>query len=163
MGASQNRRERLGGQVRAVIAESLLFEIKDPRLTSVDITDVVMSPDLGHAKVYYYARVDERGLKHIQEGLSRAKGFLRSKLGRELRARVTPDLAFYYDDSIERGAQLDSLLSEVRARDESLALKYRGDKRLLSDLEETPQEVSDEAAQDDAHEDSSEDSERSEQ
>lgn len=136
MGASQNRRERLGGQVRAVIAESLLFEIKDPRITSVDITDVVMSPDLGHAKIYYYARVDERELKHIQAGLERAKGFLRRKVGKEIRARVTPELAFFYDDSIERGAQLDTLLSEVRARDESLALQYRGDKRSLSDLED---------------------------
>ena len=57
MGANQTRRDRLGGQVRAVIAECLLFEAKDPRLRAVDVTDVIMSPDLGHAKVYYYALV----------------------------------------------------------------------------------------------------------
>ena len=135
MGANQNRRDRLGGQVRAVIAECLLFEVKDPRLSAVDVTDVVMSPDLGHAKVYYYARVDEGGLDQIQGALERAKGFLRRKLGREIRARVTPDLAFYYDGSIERGAEMESLLSEIRARDEELALRYRGDKTSLSDLE----------------------------
>jgi ribosome-binding factor A len=135
VGANQNRRDRLGGQVRAVIAECLLFEVKDPRLSSVDVTDVVMSPDLGHAKVYYYARVDEEGLHKIQTALERAKSFLRRKLGREIRARVTPDLAFFYDDSIERGAEMDQLLNQARARDEEIAVKYRGNKTSLSDLE----------------------------
>jgi len=135
VGANQNRRERLGVQIRGVIAECLLFEVKDPRLSAVDVTDVVLSPDLGHAKVYYYAREDERKLREIQGALERARGFLRRKVGREIRARITPDLAFYYDDSIERGAEMEVLLSEVRARDESLALQYRGDKTPISELE----------------------------
>ena len=145
MSASQTRRERLGGLVRAVIAESLLFEVKDPRLSAIDITDVVMSPDLGHAKVYYYARVDDTKLEQVQTALERARGFLRRKVGQKVRARVTPELAFYYDDSIERGARIETLLREVKERDASLALEQRGDARSLSELEgQSEQNSSDE-------------------
>ena len=137
MGANRNRRDRLAGQLRAVIAECLLFEAKDPGLRELDITDVIVSGDLGHAKVYYYARGDASDLEKIERALSRAQGFIRRRVGQEIRARVTPELVFYYDDSIERGAQMEQLLSEVKERDASFALEHRGEKRLLSDLPDT--------------------------
>ncbi len=136
MSGAKNRRDRLGGQVRAVIAQCLLKEVKDPRLKSVDVTDVVVSPDLGHAKVYYYARGDEADLQTISEGLDRARGFLRRRVGQEIRARITPDLAFYYDDSIERGAYIEELLNQVKERDEAFAVAHRGGKSRLSESPE---------------------------
>ena len=134
MSAAKNRRDRLGGQVRAVLAQCLLLEVKDPGLRSVDITDVLLSPDLGHAKVYYYARGSDAELLKIDKALERAKGFLRRRVGQEIRARLTPELAFYYDDSIERGAYIETLLSQVKAQDEAFAVEHRGTKASLSDL-----------------------------
>ena len=134
MSGAKNRRDRLGGQIRSVIAQCLLLEVKDPRLKAVDVTDVVVSPDLGHAKVYYYARGEGEVLQKISRALDHASGFLRRRVGQEIRARVTPELAFYYDDSIERGAYIEELLSQVKERDEAFALKHRGDKSRLSEL-----------------------------
>jgi ribosome-binding factor A len=136
MGANRNRRERLAGQLRAVISECLLFEVKDPGLRDLNITDVVVSGDLSHAKIYYYSRGDHAEILKLQRALERAQGFLRRRVGQEIRARVTPELVFYYDDSIERGAELERLLSEVKSQDEAFALQYRGDSKPLSELDE---------------------------
>ena len=137
MSGAKNRRDRLGGQIRSVVAQCLLVEAKDPGLRVVDITDVVVSPDLGHAKIYYYARGDEQDIIKLEAALERAKGFLRRRVGQEIRARVTPNLAFYYDDSIERGAYMENLLERVRAKDEAFAVEHRGDKISLSELGES--------------------------
>ena len=136
MSGAKNRRDRLGVQIRSVVAQCLLVEAKDPGLRVVDITDVVVSPDLGHAKIYYYARGDEEEIKKLEAALERAKGFLRRRVGQEIRARVTPNLAFYYDDSIERGAYMESLLEQVRAHDEAFAVEHRGEKARLSEMNE---------------------------
>ncbi len=138
MSGAKNRRDRLGGQIRSVVAQCLLVEAKDPGLRVVDITDVVVSPDLGHAKIYYYARGDEQEIKKLEAALERAKSFLRRRVGQEIRARVTPNLAFYYDDSIERGAYMEGLLEQVKARDEAFAVEHRGDKSSLSDIDDDP-------------------------
>ena len=86
MSGAKNRRDRLAGQIRSVIAQCLLVEAKDPGLRVVDITDVVVSPDLGHAKVYYYARGDEEEIDKLEAALERARGFLKRRVGQEIRA-----------------------------------------------------------------------------
>ena len=122
MSNSGNRKERLGNQVREIVAQCLLFEAKDPRLQSVSITDVELSGDLRHAKVYFYVHQgDEKERTDLKRALDRASGFLRSRLGQEIRSRHTPELVFYYDDSIERGAEMDEILRKVRQEDERIA------------------------------------------
>ena len=122
MSNSGNRKERLGNQVREVLAQCLLFEAKDPRLQNVSITDVELSGDLRHAKVYFYVHQgDEQELKSLKKALDRAGGFLRSRLGQEIRSRHTPELVFYYDRSIERGAEMDEILRRVREEDARIA------------------------------------------
>ena len=120
--SSGNRRDRLASQVREVLAQCLLFEVKDPHLHSLSITDVEVSGDLGHAKVYYYSH-QQRGAsrKALDASLLRAKGFLRRRLGQEIRSRLTPDLAFYYDDSIEHGAAMEDLINQARSEDQRIA------------------------------------------
>ena len=154
MSGSKNRRDRLSGQIRSVVAQCLLLEVKDPRLKAVDITDVVVSPDLGHAKVYYYARGEGETLDKIARALSHASSFLRRRVGQEIRARVTPELVFYYDDSIERGAYIEDLLSQVKERDEAFAIEYRGDKARLSELD-SDSSVDDSSVDDSSVDDSS--------
>ena len=134
MSGAKNRRDRLGVQIRSVVAQCLLLEAKDPGLRAVDVTDVVVSPDLGHAKIYYYARGDEEDLIRLDAALDRARGFLRRRVGQEIRARVTPDLAFYYDHSIEQGVYMETLLEQVKATDEAFAIEHRGNKVRLSEV-----------------------------
>ena len=118
-GQTRNRRERLASQVREVLAQCLLFEMKDPRLSAISITDVELSGDLGHAKVYYYCYQNQPSdLPKIEQALQKAKGFMRRRLGQEIRARVTPELAFYYDQSIERGAYIEQVIAQALAEDE---------------------------------------------
>jgi ribosome-binding factor A len=122
MSNSGNRKERLGNQVREIVAQCILFEAKDPRLQSISITDVELSGDLRHAKVYFYVHQgDEKERTELKRALDRASGFLRSRLGQEIRSRHTPELVFYYDDSIERGAEMDEILRKVRQEDERIA------------------------------------------
>ena len=118
-GNSRNRKERLGSQVREVLAKCLLLEVKDPRLHAISITDVELSGDLGHAKVYYYCYQSQGvDLESLAQALQRASGFLRRRLGQEIRARVTPELAFYYDPSIEQGAYMEQVIARALAEDQ---------------------------------------------
>lgn len=135
--SSKNRKERLGNQVREIIAQCLLFEVKDPGVRSLNITDVELSGDLSHAKVYYYGHnLDERSIKSAERALERVKGFLRRRLGQEIRSRVTPNLFFFYDDSFERGVAIDQLISKALAEDTRKATLHRD----LSPTEETLEE-----------------------
>jgi ribosome-binding factor A len=136
--SSKNRKERLGNQVREIIAQCLLFEVKDPGVRSLNITDVELSGDLSHAKVYYYGHnLDERSIKSAERALERVKGFLRRRLGQEIRSRVTPDLFFFYDDSFERGIAIDQLISKALSEDTRKATLYRDSNPLEESLEET--------------------------
>jgi ribosome-binding factor A len=119
---SGTRKDRLGSQIREVIAQVVLFEVKDPSLQMLNITDVELTGDLGLAKVYFYSHgADERARDRLQRSLERAKGFLRRRIGQEIHARVTPELAFYYDESIERGASIEDAIRRARAQDAQLA------------------------------------------
>lgn len=121
-GQAGTRKERIGSQIREVIAQVLLFEVKDPTLRMVNVTDVEMTGDLGLAKVYYYCHgANDQQRARLSQALERGKGFLRRRIGQEIHARVTPELSFYYDNAIERGAHLESVIQQARAQDEALA------------------------------------------
>ena len=113
-----NRSDRVAGQLRRELAQLIWAEIKDPRLGSMSVTDVEVSRDLSHAKVYLSSQ-DPESMKQTLAILSRARGFLRRRLGQMLRMRAVPELHFKHDDSIERGAMLDALID--RAMDEDAA------------------------------------------
>ena len=83
----------------------------------VTIGDVVVSGDLAHAKVYYTLLGDLQERESTQLGLEKASGFLRGKLGKYLRSRLTPDLNFIYDDTEESSLQLEALIREAREQD----------------------------------------------
>lgn len=121
-----DRAERLGEQIRHVLAEALLREASDPRLEAVSLTAVRMSPDLQHARVYWLPlnpdATDERTKKRLGRAVQGAEGFFKSALTRELDLRFIPELAFEYDDTFEQGQRIEELLAEVRpAHDEEPA------------------------------------------
>ena len=103
---------RVNESVRAVIAEGL-GELKDPRIGLVTVTGVVVSPDLGEARVFVSVLGSEKKRAATLRGLESARGVLQAKINRELSLRRTPTLTFAYDDSVERGVRMTKLIEDL--------------------------------------------------
>ena len=112
---SFSRSDRVAEQVRRELAELIQMEVKDPRVGMISLTAVELTPDYAHAKVFFTTLADKAKLEGIQAGLRAASGFLRRELGRRVRIHTTPELHFVYDASIERGADLSSLIDKAAA------------------------------------------------
>ncbi|TXT24621.1 MAG: ribosome-binding factor A [Gallionellaceae bacterium] len=109
------RTDRIAEQIQRELAELLRLEVRDPRLRMVTLTGVEVTRDYSHAKVFYTTL--EGASEKVQHGLERAAGFLRSHLSHAMKLRVTPQLHFVYDASVERGARLSQLIDRAVAGD----------------------------------------------
>jgi ribosome-binding factor A len=105
---------RVNESVRAVVAEGV-GELKDPRIGMVTVTGVVVSPDLGEARIYVSVFGNEKKRNATLAGLDSARGVLQAKINRQLSLRRTPTLTFAYDDSVVRGVRMTKLIDEVAA------------------------------------------------
>ena len=110
-----SRRDRVSEQIRRELAEVIRSELKDPRVGMISLTEVEVSPDYAHAKVYFSSMAGSDTLDSVQAGLQQASGFLRSELGKRISIHMIPQLHFVFDDSLERGAQISKLISEAAA------------------------------------------------
>ena len=110
----QYRPDRLAQQLKTEISYILARELKDPRVGFVTITTAKVSPDLRQAQVYFSVFGSPVKQKETLAILNRSTGFIRRQLGSRVKLRHTPELQFIFDDSIEYGAKMDNLLSEVR-------------------------------------------------
>ena len=110
------RTERLNHLIQIELSDLLRKHVNDPRLNRlISITEVSVSRDLKNAKVSISALGDNLDHKEIIKGFVSASGFLRRELAHRLNIRVTPELTFEFDDSIERGVKLVSLIENVAA------------------------------------------------
>ncbi|MCI8386955.1 MAG: 30S ribosome-binding factor RbfA [Clostridiales bacterium] len=108
------RRGRVNEEMTRELAE-ILREIKDPRVSDnfVSVTSVDVTPDLKYAKIYFSSITGDK--KDIKKGLVSASGYIRKRLAETLNLRVTPELSFLPDDSIEYGAHINSLLHKIES------------------------------------------------
>ena len=114
------RLERLNHLIREEISELLQRQVKDPRLSGfITVTRVSTSSDLSHAKVFISIMGDEREKREALEALANASGFLRRELGPRLTLRYIPELSFHRDDSIEQGAHVLELISQVSSPEDN--------------------------------------------
>ena len=106
------RRGRVNDEMKKELAV-ILRDIKDPRVADnfVSVTSVDVTPDLKFAKVYFSAITGDP--KDIKKGLVSAQGFIRKRIAETLNLRITPELAFEHDDSIEYGSHINSLLKQI--------------------------------------------------
>jgi ribosome-binding factor A len=111
-----SRSDRVAEQIQRELADLLQFEVKDPRIGMVTITEVELSGDMAHAKIYYSAHAAST---ELQKGLEKSAGFLRSQLGKRMLLRTVPQLHFIYDASIDRGMRLSRLIDEALAPEHS--------------------------------------------
>lgn len=91
------------------------MELKDPRVGMISITDVEVTADYAHAKVFFSTLAGSENLPEVMTGLQKASGFLRRELGKRISIHMTPQLHFVFDQSLERGADLSKLIQEAVA------------------------------------------------
>ncbi|WP_437582261.1 30S ribosome-binding factor RbfA [Paramicrobacterium sp. CJ85] len=115
------RARRLADRIKQIIATRLDKGLRDPRLGFVTITDVRVTGDLQHASVFFtvYGTDEERADSAL--ALESAKGMLRSEVGRNITARITPSLEFIADAIPENAQHIEDLLREARERDGQVA------------------------------------------
>lgn len=113
------RSDRVTEQIRRELADLIRLELKDPRVNLVTLTDVEITADYTHAKVFYTTLADSDQREELARGLKRSAGFLRRELGKRIRIHHTPELHFIYDGSVERGTQLSALIDQAVRSDEA--------------------------------------------
>lgn len=111
-----HRSDRVGEQLQRSLSEVIRTKLDDPRFKLVTITEVKVTRDLSHARVFF-STLDDIDHKEITRALERAGGFLRGELGRMLVLRVVPNLHFEYDETLEQGQRLRSLIDNAVATD----------------------------------------------
>ncbi|MDP1636553.1 MAG: 30S ribosome-binding factor RbfA [Candidatus Nitrotoga sp.] len=112
------RTDRIAEQIQREVAQMLRLDVKDPRVRMITLTGVEVTKDYSHAKVFYTSL--DGVSDTVQQGLEHASGYLRSQLAHSMKLRITPQLHFVYDPSIERGAHLSQLIDQAVASDKSL-------------------------------------------
>ncbi|WP_059105208.1 30S ribosome-binding factor RbfA [Shouchella shacheensis] len=115
---ANNRAVRVGEQMKKELSDILIRDIKDPRVRFVTVTGVDVTGDLQQATAFITVLGDEGEQRETLKGLEKAKGFIRSEIGKRVRLRKTPELFFEFDESIQYGDRIETLLREVK-KDES--------------------------------------------
>ena len=113
-----SRSQRMAEQIRRDLAEIVRDELKDPRMGFVSFSAVKLSRDLSNA-VIYCSVMEEDKQEETLKTLNRATGFLRSKLASRMRSRTVPILKFINDESMRRGAAMETLIRKAINQDES--------------------------------------------
>jgi ribosome-binding factor A len=106
------RSDRVGKQMQRELADLLRGTLKDPRLGMVTVQAVTVSRDLSYAKVYFTLFDDSDRVEQASL-LNDSAAFLRREIAHRMKLRVTPELKFLYDDSIEHGAHLSDLIEKA--------------------------------------------------
>ncbi|MEM9553373.1 MAG: 30S ribosome-binding factor RbfA [Acidobacteriota bacterium] len=115
-----HRSERVAEQLRAELSQILRFEMKDPRVALASVSRLELTRDLSHAQVYISVLGDdEQARNDALEAIERAKGFIRSQVGKRVRLRVVPELVFHLDRGAEHSQHISDLLDQLHDRDDA--------------------------------------------
>jgi len=112
------RPTRVGEQMKKELSDIISRKIKDPRIGFVTVTDVQVSGDLQIAKVYITVLGDEEAKQNTLTALAKANGFIRSEIGKRMSLRKTPEIFFEFDESIEYGNRIETILEQLQKEKE---------------------------------------------
>lgn len=112
---TSRRQARIGELLQAELSTLIQQEMQDPRLNGVTVTDVQISPDLGHARVYISVMGEAAAQQDVLRALQRASGFMRRVLSARLDLRRVPDFSFYLDKSVARGQRILDLIDHIKS------------------------------------------------
>lgn len=125
---SRLRAEKLAELIKKEVSDILRKRVKDPRIGFVSITDVEVSGDLRHAKIFFSVLGNDEQKEDSLTGLEKATGFIRRELAQRIRVRHVPELIFRYDRSLERGARISKILNELKEEGEKFVNEPEGDR-----------------------------------
>lgn len=112
------RPERVAQEIQAAVADMLIRgQIKDPRIGFITLTGVKVSPDLTSAKVFYSMMGTDQQKADTKAGLEAARPFVRREVTKRVKLRVSPEIFFAFDPSLDEGDKIDRLLKEVRSKE----------------------------------------------
>ena len=109
------RSDRVADLLREILADLLRREIRDPRVQTVNLTEVKVTKDLRHATIFFSVLGDSVGKREAWAGLKSASGFIRSKVAKQLNLRFVPSIEFTYDDTEEEAQRIESLLRVAKS------------------------------------------------
>lgn len=143
------RARKMADRIKVIVAKRLERGMRDPRLGFVTITDVKVTGDIQHASIFYTVYGSEEERNDSAAALKAATGMLRSEVGKNITARLTPSIEFILDGIPENAAHIEDLLREARDRDSETDLhagsaSYAGD----ADPYVKPRDYDEEAAED---------------
>ncbi|MBU3934206.1 MAG: 30S ribosome-binding factor RbfA [Candidatus Omnitrophica bacterium] len=113
------RVQRVAEGIKQEIGKIIHGELKDPRIGFVTITKVDLSPDLRYASVYFSLLGTKKELRDTQVGLARSAGFIRKLLGRRMKLRYTPQVAFRLDEGVEYSIRISEVLEKIKNKGKS--------------------------------------------
>ena len=123
MSKNEARLGRVNEELMKAISHIITYELKNPDVTGmISVTRVKVTPDLKYAKVYV-SLLNSKSVEKTMQGLKDSAGFMRSQVAKAVNLRITPELVFEYDDSIENGEKIDSILKEISKQDKELKEK----------------------------------------
>ena len=113
MQKNNNRGNRVDEEVKKQVSSIIMNDIKDPNLTGlISVTKAKVTPDLKYAKVYV-SILNAKSVKEDLAILKKSSGLTRSLLARRMNLRITPEIIFELDNSMEYGARIDSILKDI--------------------------------------------------
>ena len=113
MPTNENRLNRINEELRKEISNIISFELKNPDATGlISVTKVKITPDLKYAKVYV-SMLNSKSKEKTLEALKKSAGYIRSGIAKKINLRITPELVFEEDDSMEYGMKIDSILKDL--------------------------------------------------
>lgn len=118
MPKNEARLNRINEELKKELSQILNYELKNPNITGMlSVTRVKITPDFKYAKVYV-SILNSKNINKTMDGLKESSGFIRSMLAKTVNLRITPELVFEIDDSIEYGAKIDSILKGLNINKE---------------------------------------------
>lgn len=112
------RVNRVAEQMKKELGDIIIQKVKDPRIGFVTVTDVEVTGDLQNATVFISVLGSEEEQEATLKGLDKAKGFIRTEIGRRIRLRKVPEIEFSFDESIAYGNRIQTLLTQVNQEEE---------------------------------------------
>ena len=128
MSKNEARLGRVNEELMKAISHIITYELKNPDVTRIiSVTRVKVTPDLKYAKVYV-SLLNSKSVEKTMQGLKESAGFMRSQVAKKVNLRITPELVFEYDDSIEHGEKIDNILKQISMQDKELKEKLNSKK-----------------------------------
>lgn len=110
---NNNRLGRIDEELKKEISQIINYELKNPKITGlISVTKTKITPDLKYAKVYV-SILNSKNLKETLANLKKSSGYIRTEIAKRINLRITPELIFVLDDSMEYGAKIDQILKEI--------------------------------------------------